>query len=185
MDISEWTTPEYVSSKIELFNSIDQYIQTTPATILDIGCGLAFESELFQKKYNSELYLLDGERANSRGRFSGYNPDEKKFTFYNNLETIKQSLNNRNVRYNFIDANNIKLDNNIKFDLIYSVLSCGHHYPVDVYKELVTSHSHNNSIIIMDIRKSMFERFSNRKDVEIISVVKEYAKNYTTHFKFC
>lgn len=49
MDISEWTTPEYVSSKIELFNSIDQYIQTTPATILDIGCGLAFESELFQK----------------------------------------------------------------------------------------------------------------------------------------
>ena len=40
---------------------LEQYLPRPPKRILDIGCGYAHISDMFQKKYGTELYLLDGD----------------------------------------------------------------------------------------------------------------------------
>lgn len=153
-----WKSPAYQDSKLKSFKAIDQCIDFVPKRILDIGCGFAFESELFQKKYNSELWLLDGDFDITRERsreISWGNYDTMKF--YSKLDTLKESFKSRNLRYNFIDANNITLDKSICFDLVYSNLSCGFHYPIQSYVDLIRSHTNENSTIIMDLRRKTMD----------------------------
>jgi len=64
--VTNWNSLEHIESKKRLFHDIDQYIKDSPNKILDIGCGLARESEFFQKKYACELYLLDGDFENTK-----------------------------------------------------------------------------------------------------------------------
>ena len=49
-----WNTNDYQTKKKNNFKIIDEYLEKAPLNILDIGCGLAWESRLFQQKYNSK-----------------------------------------------------------------------------------------------------------------------------------
>jgi len=175
----KWTTLEHYNSKVKMFNILDRYINSTPMSILDIGCGLAFESEMFQKKYNSNLFLLDGDFDNTKDeeRDIEYGTVET-FKFYNKLDTLKESFNKRNLKYTFVDATDIQLDDNIKFDLVYSIMSCGFHYPLNTYAELIKNHTTSNSKIIIDIRNSTLKD----QDCEFEIVDKVYSgKKHTTY----
>ena len=61
------------------------------------------------------------------------------------------------MRYNFVDANSINLENNLVFDFVYSNVSCGYHYPVSTYSELLQNHTDENSIMIFDIHSRYFK----------------------------
>lgn len=57
-----WVKPKYQQSAQDCFNEIDSYLSFhPPKRILDIGCGYAYVSEQFQKKYGTELWLLEGD----------------------------------------------------------------------------------------------------------------------------
>ena len=180
--LEKWTSTEHDKFKQESFSVLDNFLTSPPKKILDIGCGLAKESELFQKKYGTELYLLDGDFDNTKEKTRDIRfGSADNFKFYSKISDLQSSFDTRNMKYTFIDANSIILDAQIKFDLVYSILSCGFHYPADTYKDLIKKHTTTDSIILLDIRHETLDK---QKSIEVIKEVKRYKKHSTLQVKF-
>ena len=170
-----WLLPNYIEEKTRSFNSVAEYLGSPPESILDIGCGFAFESRQFHQQSNSEIWLLDGDFSNSpadSNRLVCYGPAET-MKFYNPIEKLKEYFDQQhNLEYRFVEANAIDIPQDKKFDLICSYLSCGYHYPVDTYRELVIQHSHPGTRIIMDIRP----RSAHEQCFDIVDVIDQRPK---------
>jgi SAM-dependent methyltransferase len=152
----EWADSEYMQYKQENFLALDSYLNFAPQSILDIGCGLAWESRMFNEKYGTELWLLDGDQADNKdvpAADGGWHPNPENFLYYYPLKTLDSELKKRGTNnYHLVDCNNISIPSDKKFDLITSWLSCGFHYPVSTYQELIKKHSHEKTRLIFDIR---------------------------------
>lgn len=149
-----WDTDLYQGYKQENFDVLDKYLEAPPLKILDIGCGLAWESRHFYHKYGSELWLLDGDiKNNTTGTTGSYHTTADDFLFYHPLTDLDTEFKKANIQnYHLVDCNNINIPSDVKFDLITSWLSCGFHYPVNTYRDLILKHSHENTKVIMDLR---------------------------------
>jgi len=186
----EWITQEYQQKKIDNFISVDSKLILPPKTILDIGCGLAWESRLFNEKYGSELWLLDGDTSSNQDKPTdandvGWNETADHFLFYTPLSQLKTRLDVLGTNnYHLIDAANINIPDNIKFDIITSWVSCGFHYPATTYKNLILKHSHENTRIFLDLRARLKTFDIMSKDIEIVQVIKSYGKRITAEVKF-
>ncbi len=189
--MSGWLSEAHTNWRTVCFNVIDEYLPTPPKTILDIGCGIAFESRLFHKKYDTELWLLDGDVKNNQTQQEksvGWNEDVKTFRFYSNLEDLKKVFDNDSINnYKLIDANNIDIPAEQKFDLICSYSSCGVHYPLNTYKELILKHSHKDTICIFDLRNRTLQNL--KKEINIIKILQnpkpaDPMNHIKAHFKF-
>lgn len=178
-----WARPKYIARKVQLFQLIDAYIDRAPKRILDIGCGFAKTSDLFQKKYGSELYLLEGEQANSSGDRIGKYGDVDSFRYYLPIQTLKDAWDKQGMTYKFVDGSNPIVPSDVKFDLVYSWLSCGFHYPVSTYKQFIQDHTTDDSIIIMDVRAKSHQVI-NDPAYDIVKVVAADNKKRTLHIKF-
>lgn len=178
--IDTWSIPQHIESKKKLFQVMDNYLKFTPRRILDIGCGLARESEFFQKKYNCELYLLDGDfdDTNTIKRDVKYGTVDN-FKFYNKIETLKESFDDRGMKYTFVDANDINIADDVKFDLILSNVSCGFHYPANTYKNLIKKHSTSETKILFDLRNGV-----DHPDVEVLEMILTSKKHIKASINF-
>src|SRR5210317_2072015 len=181
--LNSWNLPWHTSDRKERFEILDNYLESPPRSILDIGCGLARESEYFQKKYGTELYLLDGDfdQTKEKPRDNQWGSAES-FRFYSPVQELLDSYDSRNIDYTFVDALNPVIHPDKKFDVIYSLLSCGFHYPASTYKGLIQMHSNNETKIIIDCRFHTLE--SQKQDFEIIKIIKEYDHYYKLEIKF-
>jgi hypothetical protein len=187
----EWFTDSYQQYKQENFELLDAYLSTPPTKILDIGCGLAWESRLFNTKYGTELYLLDGDfddnaqddRIQQQAR---YTVNSKNFAFYYKLDFLQNKLDELNTKnYHLVDCNNIDISDDIKFDVITSWVSCGFHYPVNTYRDLILNHSHDNTIIVMDLRIHAKQKNPVvEPGFEIVEIINQRAKYATSHIRF-
>ena len=88
----QWSTQRHDDRKAEVFSVIDEYLASPPTSILDIGCGYAKESEMFQK--NMDLtYILWMEmvlqKKSNQIRETNYGKVED-FGFYMNTESLKK-----------------------------------------------------------------------------------------------
>lgn len=155
---TSWLGRKYVERKQECFEMVDRWLPSPQKRILDIGCGYAKVSELFQKKYNCDLWLLDGDIDNSPGSRIGKWGSVDTFQFYLPLTRLRQQWDAENLRYHCVDASDIHIDSNITFDLVYSWVSCGFHYPVSVYKNLIQQHTNDDSVIIMEFRSGTIDQ---------------------------
>ena len=185
----EWFTEEYQAHKRENFELLDAYLATPPERILDIGCGLAWESRMFNEKYGTELYLLDGDYDdNPTDRElvqARYSEDASQFAFYYKLDFLRDNLDRLGTQnYQLIDSNNIDIDDNVKFDLITSWVSCGFHYPVNTYRDLILKHSHTNTRVVMDLR--LLPKTQDpvmEENIELVGVVNRRRKYVTAEIK--
>ena len=156
---NEWQDFAYQKIKENNFNILDSYLKSPPTTILDIGCGLAWESRMFNLKYNTLLYLIDGDASNNQTKDANskdinYHQSADTFLYYNSFRRLDDELKKLGTKdYTLIDYNNLTLPD-IKFDLITSWLSCGFHYPVSTYVSLIKKHSHSGTRIVVDLRKN-------------------------------
>ena len=165
----KWLSPEYLAGCDNVFEQVSRYLKKPPQRILDIGCGFARVSQLFQQHHGSELYLLDGDfsqNPETATRKAKYGSAES-FQFYLPVSDLKKHWDQQDMRYTFVDAHNGLINPEVKFDLVCSWLSCGYHYPVSTYKTLIQQHTDQNSVIIMDFRrKSLGEQ---TKDFDIVA----------------
>jgi hypothetical protein len=176
----KWCKPVYIDKRRSNFETVDAYVNQPIGRLLDIGCGFAWESRWFNEKYGTELWLLDGDAGvnatkSESASYGNWNTDPGELKFYHTfdfLDTKLQELGTTN--YHLVDANNINIPEDIKFDVITSWLSCGHHYPVKTYIDLMKRHSHKDTRIILDIRcKGTKTNFIGVDGFEVVDVVVE------------
>ena len=186
-----WNTELYQQLKRENFELVDKYLPSAPLKILDIGCGLAWESRLFNQKYGSELWLLDGDTKNNDTKLStasegAYHSTPNEFLYYYPLQKLDEELKKLGTQnYYLVDCNNIQIDGDVKFDLITSWVSCGFHYPSSTYRDLILKHSHENTKIIFDIRIKTKQINPVLEDgVELIQSLNKRRKYVTAEIKF-
>jgi hypothetical protein len=185
--ISEvWLDKNYQNSKTKNFELLDSYLKNPPKKILDIGCGLAWESRLFNQKYGSDLWLLDGDadegnqKKSRKSSDANYHASADEFLFYYSLKKLREELDTLGTKnYQLIDCNNISIPPDTKFDLITSWVSCGFHYPISTYFDLIKNHSDENTVICMDIR-SRKGNLILEDGVEILSTIQATAKYNTS-----
>jgi SAM-dependent methyltransferase len=188
----EWSTPQYQAGKKLNFDLLDAELVNPPTSILDIGCGLAWESRMFSDKYGTELWLLDGDtsfNANKpqSAREINYHVDSAEFLFYHSMSWLKEQLDaNQTKNYNLIDVNNITIPKDKKFDVITSWLSCGFHYPASTYKDLILQHSHENTRIFLDIRIQLKNKeiFYNDSGIEVLKILSKHRKHISAEIRF-
>lgn len=179
----KWTSTAYVEKRRHAFEQVDNYLGIRPNSILDIGCGFAHQSRFFNEKYGSNLWLLDGDSSsNNATSYGNWNDNADDLKFYhpvNFLESELQRLGTKN--FTFVDAKNINIPTDLKFDLITSWLSCGYHYPVNTYRDLILKHSHEHTRIVIDIRtKGTPENYKGVEGFEIVNVISVYGKKRST-----
>ena len=190
--LGEWSTPEYQAAKKLNFDLLDAELKNPPISILDIGCGLAWESRMFNNKYGTELWLLDGDISLNTSTSElvsedGYHFNPNEFLFYHPMSWLKEQLDtNETKNYNLIDVNNISIPKDKKFDLITSWLSCGFHYPASTYKDLILQHSHKDTRIFLDIRLHLKtkEIFHNDNSIEILKILNRHRKYIAAEIRF-
>ena len=123
-----WNTELYQQLKRENFELVDKYLPSAPLKILDIGCGLAWESRLFNQKYGSELWLLDGDTKNNDTKLltasdGEYHSTPNEFLYYYPLQKLDEELKKLGTQnYYLVDCNNIQIVEDVKFDLITSTI---------------------------------------------------------------
>ena len=187
-----WLSDQHRSWRTKRWEMFDNYLSTPPKTILDIGCGIAFESQLFHKKYQSKLWLIDGDIKNNtekKTRSIGYADTTEDMRYYVNHSDIKRVLDGNNITgYKLIDADNIDIPPTQKFDLIVSFSSCGVHYPLITYKDLIKQHSTENTVCIFDLRNRTYNQLI-RDEINVIRVLadndpSDRMHSKTVHFKF-
>ena len=174
----KWTKDRYIAKHRATFETVDAYLNQPVGKLLDIGCGFAWQSRWFNEKYGTELWLLDGDANTNSNKpetasYGNWNTDPGQLKFYHTFDFLNSKLQELGTQnYHLIDANNINIPGDVKFDLITSWLSCGHHYPVKTYIDLMKRHSHENTRIILDIRcKGTATNFIGVDGFEIVNVV--------------
>jgi SAM-dependent methyltransferase len=168
---SIWQQQSYLADKRASFAAIDSVVDN-PSSVLDIGCGYAYESQWLQEKYGCKLYLLDGQRGKARKRQTRFG-DTASFGFYHTAAELKRSWDKRGLRYTYIDADSPTMPD-ISFDVIYSNLSCGFHYPLSTYDWILQQHP--EAIMIFDIRNKHMEQA--KQLYEIVDVLVEKKRKY-------
>ena len=101
--VDEWNNPTYQGAKKNTFCALDTYLKIPPTTILDIGCGLAWESRMFNEKYKTKLWLIDGNVTNNNlknntAKDINYHTSANEFLYYNSLSRLETELKIRNNR---------------------------------------------------------------------------------------
>jgi SAM-dependent methyltransferase len=177
----EKVSQDYKKTDIECLFLLFQH--NPPKHMLDIGCGFAWESRAMNQRFGTQLWLLDGNASDSKpgSKDVGWRSTGDKMAFYNILNDIDLKLKELGTKdYTLIDANNINIPDDLKFDLIYSGISCGFHYPADTYETLIQKHSHKNTKIIFDLRKKRV----NQGNIKIVEKLLDGPKHVKCQIQF-
>lgn len=142
---------------IKDYNMIKDYLPANINNSLDIGCGLGLIDIAFFNHYNGHinLHLLD--KTNSIEENSNVRGFNEKYVFYNSMDSAVDTLTSNGVSENSILAyevseSNIEAINQNKYELIVSLLSCGWHYSIQTYTDLIKNTLTADGILILDIR---------------------------------
>ena len=141
---------------------------------------------MLQEKYDTNLYLLDGDSLKNQStqeRDGGYG-ESSSFQFYREKFDLIRSYDERGLRYNFIDAQNIQIPP-ISFDLIISLTSCGFHYPLSTYSGLIKNHSKDQTVIIIDLRANSAKQQLRETGFELVSILKQSDSSVLAHIQPC
>eukprot|EP00227_Mantoniella_beaufortii_P009727 CAMPEP_0197576116 /NCGR_PEP_ID=MMETSP1326-20131121/1255_1 /TAXON_ID=1155430 /ORGANISM="Genus nov. species nov., Strain RCC2288" /LENGTH=167 /DNA_ID=CAMNT_0043138975 /DNA_START=444 /DNA_END=948 /DNA_ORIENTATION=+ len=155
----------YLGAKSAFDMGLKPFLPTAPpARVLDIGCGLALYDYFMFEHFNFDsrvhIYLFDKTTNDIEDASTfvggGWNPTGK-FSFYTSLTCASEILkNNTGLPYNIhpvvASKVNIQRMEEESFDVIYSLLSYGHHYPVSTYLDDVFRLLRSGGTLVLDLR---------------------------------
>ncbi len=125
-----------------------------PRRIADIGCGYAFFDLFAHAAFDCDLLLVDIEQ-NERRHF-GF---EQEAAGYASLDRARGFLTANGVARDRIATWNPQTEDLPEADRIsvaVSLLSCGFHYPVDMYMPFFRLGVHKHGAIILDLRAGQY-----------------------------
>jgi SAM-dependent methyltransferase len=136
----------------------------TPRRILDIGCGFALYDSFLLKHYgypsDMHLYLFDKTtelKNESENGFKGGGFRKQGISFYTNLECasdilVSNGANRNNIHTLTVAESTLSMLESSSFDLVFSLLSYGHHYPVSTYLKEIKHILVKGGTLILDLR---------------------------------
>ncbi|WP_417806302.1 hypothetical protein [Thioclava sp.] len=120
-----------------------------PQHVIDIGCGQALNDVLMVKAYDSRITLIDIEETSDQ-----YHLWRDSGSGYASLAAAKAFLEDNGARD--VQTLNPRLDPNgladVSGDLVTSLISCGFHYPIGEYLDLMLSTAKSGGAVILDLR---------------------------------
>ena len=156
----------------------DLLTEIQPKHIADIGCGYAFFDFFAAHDFDAKLLLIDIEE--NKLRHFGFNDSG---AAYANLETTTSFLTANGVaksRIKTINPTHQKISKRTKVDLIVSLISCGFHYPTDLYHEFFEENLTSGGRIILDIRAAQLteemKKLQHIGPYEVISEAQKIAR---------
>lgn len=143
----------------EEFESMRGLLDRLPhARIADIGCGYALFDLFAYHALGCDLLLIDIEETEER--HFGF---EKTGAGYSSLPTARQFLVDNGVPESRIITWNPQREEipaGAPVDIAVSFLSCGFHYPVDMYLPFFDTALRPDGAVILDLRGSQADRIS-------------------------
>lgn len=160
--LAETITRAYRSDLLSVFSTFVNLIPQDTKSILDIGAGMGGINCLTYHAVNTapEIWLLD-KQGESKIWNSGFHEDASDFSHYNSFELATAVLESSGIpkeKINCVDIGKDQFPDDKRFDVIYSFLSCGFHYPVETYAEQIARAINPNGLIVFDIRKGTVEK---------------------------
>lgn len=139
------------------YGMIKPHLPQNVSNILDIGCGLGLVNIPLYNHYDKSvnLHLLD--KTNSIEINQSVRGFNKEYVFYNSMEATRDTLTsngvlNQNVHTYEVSTESIEQLGKIKYELIVSLLSCGWHYSIETYVDLIKNTLSPNGVLVLDIR---------------------------------
>lgn len=174
----EWQ--QYHAHRMAVFGYIRANLSIPPKSCLDIGCGLAIETGMLQREFSCSLHFLEGDAdsTNPCSRLTRYGSADS-MRFYLPVEELRRSWDSRGLDYTFVDARAPKIEDGLTFDLIYSFRSCGFHYPLSTYVELIRKHSGENTRLLFDLRDYADQGIA----FKVVDVIMEFRKSKLCHIE--
>jgi len=162
---------DYIADMETEFLDIKDFLPSKAINLLDIGCGIGGINIFLSQHYNSPEtahYCLD--KTQTDKIYYGF---KQRAAFYNSLEYTKEFLSLNGINnIHLLPANDKNtIESNATFDLIFSLISWGFHYPVETYLDQAYSLLNSGGHLIIDIRKNtnglttIKERFANIKTI--------------------
>ncbi|WP_166418599.1 class I SAM-dependent methyltransferase, partial [Cochlodiniinecator piscidefendens] len=119
--------------------------------VADIGCGYAFVDLFMSKTYDNDIVLIDIEE--NEHRHFGF---EDEGAAYTSLSVARAMLEGNGIaadRITTINPNTHDLGAVEPVDLVTSFVSCGFHYPYDMYMDFYKTGVVSDGFILLDLRR--------------------------------
>ena len=125
---------------------------------LDIGGGYGKKTKEVYEYCNGIPWILEGNAENNsvknkNHRKAKWNISSNDFSYYHKFSTLKDYYIKKFPQVNLVDCDNIDIPDSIKFDLIFSNMSYGFHYPISTYYNFIKKYSNESTLLIVDIRR--------------------------------
>jgi SAM-dependent methyltransferase len=161
------------------FNMIEEYLPKECTKSLDIGCGLALINIPIYNRYKNDVYLLDKTELDTT-KISGFN---KEYKCYNSMDAAKEILQQNKINESKIhlkETTNYEDLYSNKFDIISSFLSCGWHFHVSTYIDLMYKTLSDNGVLILDIRHNTDQLNTIEQKFELVKQIYNYTESKHT-----
>lgn len=162
------------------FDMVRNFLPNKCDNCLDIGCGLALIDICLYKHYeNIELYLLDKTELDT-DKIYGFN---EQYRGYNSMQAAKETLLSNDIKEEHIHLyETTKYDElyDMKFDIISSFLSCGWHYSVNTYLDLMQKALSPDGVLILDVRHNTGELEILNSNFVLVKQIFNYAESKHT-----
>lgn len=146
------------------------------------AAGLPKPANYSRKNTEPNFYLLEGEKSSSAGTRLGKYGEVDNFSFYLPVNNLRDAWEAQGMTYTYVNGAAPNVPSDVKFDLVYSWLSCGFHYPINTYRDFIKSHTTPESIIIMDVRLKFYHQLLT-PDYTVVKILESNAKKHTVHFR--
>ncbi|GAB4533252.1 MAG: hypothetical protein Tsb0024_02500 [Ruegeria sp.] len=128
-----------------------------PRSIVDIGCGQALPTLFLLRDHSPKLTLVDIEHTDEQ-----YHSWARSGSGYSSLTHARDLLVNNGADPREVETLNPLNSRNamaqVRGDLVTSFYSCGFHYPVDDYSELMVETISAGGTVCLDLRKRYLRR---------------------------
>ena len=162
----------YSADLLGEFRDFRPFLPSNVRRVLDIGCGMSGIDAVISRHFSHSISIDLVDKEGTSKLYYGF---EESAAYYSSLNKalellVLNGVPRKNIRTTNIHSDPIPTDT--CYDLILSLLSWGHHYPVATYLDYVRSRLAPNGVVILDIRRGTdgVERLSRCfRKLEVIS----------------